>query len=932
MAGSGNSTKANSNKSKTGSGRKSSATAKASASKSGTGRSTGARKTSTARKSTKRTSKKGVVSNPLKDEIVILIALACSLILLLSNFNLAGSVGAWIKWFMFGLIGIMEYLFPIILAATLIFMVSNKDMLAVAKVKSAAVYALVIVLSAFVMRITDNPPIKDTSMGEFFEICADEKIGGGLFGGLLCKIMSPMGTVGTFVVLLILAIICIIIITERSFISGIMDMKSGGQRMIKAARQDYDMYMEHASDRAALRQAIQDEYDTESDEEYLARRKREKELKNQERLKREQAILEKKEQRVKERISRKARGVTLDTELPRENIAPNRVDIHEIITDVGRDIDTTDHYSQDIYEPEEIRPLDELSAEDVNIHEVQEYEQIHSQDTYEAEKYEPDYQDDSTDLYVDNQDMPVQDIRVEKLESHTDSRTDSPLAGNISVEKHAAKKTNYIFPPVSLLARGSARKGANQAVENQNTALRLQQTLQNFGVKVTITDISCGPSVTRYELSPEQGVKVSKIVSLADDIKLNLAAADIRIEAPIPGKSAIGIEVPNKEPGSVHFRELIESDAFKNAPSNIAFAAGKDIAGKTIVADIAKMPHLLIAGATGSGKSVCINTIIMSILYKAHPDDVKLILVDPKVVELSVYNGIPHLLTPVVTDPKKASSALNWAVAEMTVRYNKFAQMNVRDLKGYNAKVEKLMAAENPGVEPPEKMPQIVIVIDELADLMMVAPGEVEDAICRLAQLARAAGIHLVIATQRPSVNVITGIIKANIPSRIAFSVSSGVDSRTIIDMNGAEKLLGKGDMLFFPSGYPKPVRVQGAFVSDEEVGKVVDFLKANMGEEVVYDEEVTNSITSMESSSGAKETESDRDQLFAEAGRFVIEKEKGSIGMLQRYFKIGFNRAGRIMDQLADAGVVGPEIGTKPRKIIMTTEEFEDFLKNNNI
>ena len=469
-------------------------------------------------------------------------------------------------------------------------------------------------------------------------------------------------------------------------------------------------------------------------------------------------------------------------------------------------------------------------------------------------------------------------------------------------------------------------------MENQNTALRLQQTLQNFGVKVTITDISCGPSVTRYELSPEQGVKVSKIVSLADDIKLNLAAADIRIEAPIPGKSAIGIEVPNKEPGSVHFRELIESDAFKNAPSNIAFAAGKDIAGKTIVADIAKMPHLLIAGATGSGKSVCINTIIMSILYKAHPDDVKLILVDPKVVELSVYNGIPHLLTPVVTDPKKASSALNWAVAEMTVRYNKFAQMNVRDLKGYNAKVEKLMAAENTGVEPPEKMPQIVIVIDELADLMMVAPGEVEDAICRLAQLARAAGIHLVIATQRPSVNVITGIIKANIPSRIAFSVSSGVDSRTIIDMNGAEKLLGKGDMLFFPSGYPKPVRVQGAFVSDEEVGKVVDFLKANMGEEVVYDEEVTNSITSMESSSGAKETESDRDQLFAEAGRFVIEKEKGSIGMLQRYFKIGFNRAGRIMDQLADAGVVGPEIGTKPRKIIMTTEEFEDFLKNNNI
>ncbi|MBQ4283906.1 MAG: DNA translocase FtsK, partial [Lachnospira sp.] len=487
-----------------------------------------------------------------------------------------------------------------------------------------------------------------------------------------------------------------------------------------------------------------------------------------------------------------------------------------------------------------------------------------------------------------------------------------------------------VFPPISLLNKGSNKKAGNQARENQDTALRLQQTLQNFGVKVTITDISCGPSVTRYELQPEQGVKVSKIVSLADDIKLNLAAADIRIEAPIPGKAAIGIEVPNKEAGSVTFRELIESEAFTSNPSNIAFAAGKDIAGKTIVADIAKMPHLLIAGATGSGKSVCINTIIMSIIYKANPEDVKLIMVDPKVVELSVYNGIPHLLTPVVTDPKKASGALNWAVAEMTDRYNKFATMGVREIKGYNAKIEKMEVPE--GEEPPQKMAQIVIIIDELADLMMVAPGDVEDAICRLAQLARAAGIHLIIATQRPSVNVITGLIKANVPSRIAFSVSSGVDSRTILDMNGAEKLLGKGDMLFFPSGYPKPVRVQGAFVSDEEVSKVVDFLKENMQQEVVYNE----AITSMDVGGGETHTiahsEDERDAYFADAGRFVIEKEKGSIGMLQRYYKIGFNRAGRIMDQLSQAGVVGPEIGTKPRKVEMTLDEFEAFLKEHNI
>ena len=340
------------------------------------------------------------------------------------------------------------------------------------------------------------------------------------------------------------------------------------------------------------------------------------------------------------------------------------------------------------------------------------------------------------------------------------------------------------------------------------------------------------------------------------------------------------------------------------------------------------MPHMLVAGSTGSGKSVCINTIIAGILYKARPEEVKMILVDPKVVELSVYNGIPHLLTPVVTDPKKASGALNWAVDEMTKRYKLFAKMAVRDLKGYNAKVSKIQVGE--GETPPEKMPQIVIIIDELADLMMVAPGEVEDSICRLAQLARAAGIHLIIATQRPSVNVITGLIKANVPSRIAFSVSSGVDSRIIIDMNGAEKLLGKGDMLFFPSGYPKPVRVQGAFVSDDEVGKVVDFLKEHMQQEVTYNEEVTNTMTAAAGNVSGQDNE--KDSYFADAGRFVIEKEKGSIGMLQRYYKIGFNRAGRIMDQLADAGVVGPELGTKPRKILMTAEEFEEYLKKNNL
>ncbi len=489
----------------------------------------------------------------------------------------------------------------------------------------------------------------------------------------------------------------------------------------------------------------------------------------------------------------------------------------------------------------------------------------------------------------------------------------------------------YVMPPINLLKAGDNKK-RNSDRELRETARKLETTLQSFGVNVTVTNISCGPTVTRYELQPEQGVRVSKIVGLSDDIKLNLAAADIRIEAPIPGKASVGIEVPNKENATVFLRDVLESDAFKNHPSRMAFSVGQDISGGMVVTDLAKMPHLLIAGATGSGKSVCINTLIMSILYKAKPEEVRLIMVDPKVVELSVYNGIPHLMIPVVTDPKKAAGALNWAVAEMTDRYRKFADWNVRDLKGYN---EKARAEAEKNGETFTALPQIVIIVDELADLMMVAPGEVEDAICRLAQMARAAGIHLVIATQRPSVNVITGLIKANVPSRIAFSVSSGVDSRTILDMHGAEKLLGKGDMLFYPSGYQKPVRVQGAFVSDGEVAAVVEFLSKN-NQSQTYDSAIEARLASMDNGGNAGAGDSGngggagagRDEYFVEAGRFVIEKEKATIGMLQRVFKIGFNRAARIMDQLAEVGVVGDDAGTKAREILMTMEQYEQLLQ----
>lgn len=491
-------------------------------------------------------------------------------------------------------------------------------------------------------------------------------------------------------------------------------------------------------------------------------------------------------------------------------------------------------------------------------------------------------------------------------------------------DKDVVKKP-YVFPPASLLKQVQNTKTVSDE-EYKNTAIKLQQTLHNFGVSVRVTNISCGPVVTRYELSPEQGVKVSKIVALQDDIKLSLAANDIRIEAPIPGKSAVGIEVPNKENNVVYFRELIESREFRTENSSLAFAVGKDIAGQTVVTDIAKMPHLLIAGATGSGKSVCINTLIMSILYKYSPDEVKLIMVDPKVVELSVYNGIPHLLIPVVTDPKKAAAAINWAVVEMTERYKKFSEAGVRNLKGYNEKIDKAKLKGEPEGEL-EKMSQIIIIIDELADLMMVAQNEVEEAICRLAQLARACGIHLVIATQRPSVNVITGLIKANIPSRIAFAVTSGIDSRTILDSVGAEKLLGKGDMLFSPQGSPKPVRVQGAFISDNEVQNVVDFIK-EQGHGQSYD---LNTLEKIENGSSTLtgSTDSDVDELFVQAGRFIIDKEKASIGNLQRVFKIGFNRAARIMDQLCEAGVVGSEQGTKPRDILMDMETFEELYGN---
>ena len=507
-------------------------------------------------------------------------------------------------------------------------------------------------------------------------------------------------------------------------------------------------------------------------------------------------------------------------------------------------------------------------------------------------------------------------VEIEQKEEKT--KTVLNLSHAQAVE---AEEENYEYPPVSLL--GKNMKKANKAGAKALTekATQLQRTLHSFGVSAKVENISVGPAITRYELKPAEGVRVSKIANLADDIALNLAAETIRIEAPIPGKQAVGIEIPNKEKESVPLRDVIESEEFEDNKSKLTVALGKDVAGNIVLADIAKMPHVLIAGSTGSGKSVCINTIITSFIYNAKPSEVKLVMVDPKVVELSVYNGIPHLLIPVVTDPRKAAGALAWAVQEMDHRYNLFAEKGVRDLKGYNAAIEKS------GDETLGKLAQIVIIIDELADLMMVAAKEVEDSICRLAQKARAAGMHLVIATQRPSVDVITGLIKANIPSRVAFAVSSQIDSRTILDQVGAEKLLGKGDMLYYPASASKPVRVQGAFVSDGEVEKIVDFVKSNGVAN--YNEDILEEIERSNKSEGQIEQENeddDTDPFLMDAIETVIEVGTASTSFIQRRFKVGYARAGRIIDQMEARGIISGYEGSKPRQVLITKERWAEL------
>lgn len=925
----------------------------------------GKRKAQTSRKgSTGR--KKKTAAQQQEDftrEVILWIIVAVSILLFISNFGIGGTIGNAVSRFFFGVMGLIAYVFPVLLLVGTFFAVSNRGN-RVATVKLVAMILFDLFLCMLIELLTKGSAVDGAAAAYSYSF--EHRTGGGFIGGLLAWIFCPnFGLAGSYVIDAIMLIISLVLITERSALRG---MQKGGKKVYESARSGNERHKERV------------------------------------RIQREEREQRREEQALR-RMDRKVEGVALDTRvLPRQNVIEHSDEISELnaedylempevreekivpLTSDGG-YPPAENLTPSAFSDEALAAVTPEASQNVSAWTPEtETAQGASWNTAPAEASwdvatEPEdpwsttasqEQKDPWSSAAEPEDpwstasaqeqkeslgsaagpenaweaaapkvqlkepqeasaavSPAETKAVSGIGENAGHTTSAPAASGESVSaEQMPPERPYVFPPADLLTK-AANKAGDSRQHLQETAMKLQQTLKNFGVNVTITNISCGPAVTRYELQPEMGVKVSKIVNLADDIKLNLAAADIRIEAPIPGKAAIGIEVPNKENVMVSFRELVESEEFKKHPSKISFGVGKDIGGKVTVADIAKMPHLLIAGATGSGKSVCINTIIMSILYKANPKEVKLIMIDPKVVELSVYNGIPHLMIPVVTDPKKAAGALHWAVDEMTDRYQKFANASVRDLKGYNAKIESLPTIE--GDPKPEKLPQIVIIVDELADLMMVSPGEVEESICRLAQLARACGIHLIIATQRPSVNVITGLIKANMPSRIAFAVTSGVDSRTILDMNGAEKLLGKGDMLFSPQGIPKPVRVQGAFVSDEEVSAVVGFIKEQNGQ-VTYSAEMEEKLSNMESAnttvaidSGADAGDG-RDVYFADAARLLMEKEKGSIGMLQRYFKIGFNRAARIMDQLEEAGIVGPEEGTKPRRVLMSPEQFEQY------
>lgn len=831
-------------------------------------------KAKTSTKSKSNQSEDKPISPELLYEVIILLFIAVALLLIISvYFNAGGKIGALVQYFLFGVFGISAYLIPLFILAASFLKVFNKGNHRLNN-KLALIFVGFIVVSTFghLAYIKDSQIDKTifdrstffASTAIYYKIAASEHIAGGMVGGVVGDLFELMiGKIGSYIILVMISLSLAILITEQSLARiGKLLMKFGqwagallfsaGKKGVATAGEQIKVYSDHMQKERELRKEEREQSKKEKQHDLLA----------------------------KATLSEDAGKATEETE-------SKKLFNKERTTKSSYKINGKDPFEQ-IAEQEEIA----LAKE---------------KEQAKQKSKEKGPMKFSTDT------MSFEPIKEEKVDKGKPVAVDT-IQTEIDVVTPDLKKVVYTLPPMELMKEHHMTGEQYSKSEIDDNAAKLIAVLASFGVGAKMLDVSVGPTVTRYELQPDSGVKVSKIVNLQDDLALGLAANGIRIEAPIPGKSAVGIEVPNLETQAVFLREVIDTPEFAKFPSKIGFALGKDISGKVMMADIGRMPHLLIAGATGSGKSVCVNTLITSILYKSTPEEVKLLMIDPKVVELSAYNGIPHLLIPVVTDPKKAAGALNWAVQEMGDRYKLFAAANVRDLKGYNNAVEE----HGDG----KRLPQIVIIVDELADLMMVAPNDVEDAICRLAQMARAAGIHLIIATQRPSVDVITGLIKANIPSRIAFNVSSGTDSRTIIDSYGAEKLLGKGDMLFYPVGLQKPVRVQGAFISDKEVENIVNFLKKQA--KAVYNEKIMNQLSKdTEVTSGAGAAGSEYDAYFNEALDLVMEKQKASASMIQRKFRVGYNRAARIVDQLFELGFVGDEEGSKPRKVLMTRDEY---------
>lgn len=849
-------------------------------------------------------------------EIILWVSIALCVLLVISNFGIGGNIGNAVADFLFGAVGIIQYVMPFFAVFGTFFIISNYGN-KVAVAKTIAGLVLLIFISVFVELIINGTNILGGVAA--FELSKLTHNGGGFIGGSIVTLLfDSFGLFGAYLIDIIVMIVCVIIIIEHFAFNKVQNSSRYHADRAAAKRRN-------RRERQLLeREANQTRY---NEERKAIRNKIEEEI----------ALEKLQDNQTGKRIDKKRSGITSNTTLlpntedslngiseisTSEQVGLNNVEVtetkrHKLTS--GKSSKTSKHSFNDaIVEDTNIQSS---SSEETKVNpEPVVINMPERKNNIEANTVIP--QDSVEESKATRHSKPS------VLSSEEAQKETNNINAAISADNHKAKKP-YKYPPLNLLNEPKHSSGDSKEYLNE-MAERLRTTLKNFGVEAIVKEVTLGPSVTQYKIQIDQRTKVSKVLSLTDDIKLNLAVTDVRIEAPIPGEPYIGIEVPNKEKSMVGFRELVASSEFKNSKSKISFCVGKDIQGKVIVGNIEKMPHILIAGATGSGKSVCINTIIMSILYHANPDEVKLIMVDPKMVELSVYNGIPHLLIPVVTDPKKAAGALHWAVKEMTDRYELLSQAGVRNIESFNEKVEQDALPESISEDRRCRMPQLVIILDELADLMMVAAADIEDSIVRLAQLARAAGIHLIIATQRPTSNVITGLIKANVPSRIAFSVSSSIDSRVILDMNGAEDLLGNGDMLYAPQNLSKPIRVQGAFVSETEVSKVVDFLKNN-NESVDYHNDIEEAIQKSESQNGSVsitgEIDNSLDSLFIEAGKLVIENQKGSIGYLQRNFRIGFNRAARIMDQLCEKGVVGPEMGTKPREIKMSISQFEELI-----